>query len=57
MINLKRQIIDFQGEIEQKDAELDFLKKKMKNTKINELEIELEITKAHMSSLKSFIDA
>ena len=44
VMNLKRQITDLQGVIEQRDEEIDFLKKKMKLTKINELEAELEIT-------------
>lgn len=35
-------MLDLQGQVEAKDAEIDFFKKKMKNTKINELQMELE---------------
>lgn len=37
-----------QLEIQNKDAELNFLKKKMKLTKMNELEAELDIAKEHL---------
>ena len=54
-MNLKRQVQDLQGQIEQKDGELDFLKKKIKLTKIVELEAELEVAYQHLYSLRAHI--
>lgn len=42
--------------MQNKDGELDFIKKKIKVTKINELEIELDVTKNHLEHLRQFID-
>lgn len=39
----------------EKDEEIEKLKKKMKNTKINELELELEETHGHLERLRNFI--
>ena len=54
-MNLKRNLIDMQGQLQEKDAEIDKLKKKMKYTKINELEAELEESHLHLERLRSFI--
>ena len=48
---------DMQTEIAQKDSELDFVKKKMKNTKINELETEVEILNDHILQMKQYIES
>lgn len=39
-----------------KDQELEFLKRKLKTTKINELEIELEVTQNHLIAIKQYYD-
>ena len=44
-----------QGQLQEKDAEIDKLKKKMKYTKINELEAELEESHLHLERLRNFI--
>ena len=45
-----------QSQIQERDAEIDKLKKKMKYTKINELEIELEESHLHLERLRNFIN-
>ena len=55
-MNLKRNLVDMQSQIQERDAEIDKLKKKMKYTKINELEIELEESHLHLERLRNFIN-
>jgi len=35
---------------------MELLKRKLKNTKINELEAELEVTKGHLFQMKAYIE-
>ncbi|CDW84015.1 UNKNOWN [Stylonychia lemnae] len=55
-LNLKRQIQDLQGQMEMKDQELDYTRKKIKFTKIAELEIELETHKEHAMRLSQIVN-
>ncbi len=53
--NLRRQVSDMQNQLEAKDQELDWMKKKMKYTKINEIEVELETYKEQLQRLTTII--
>eukprot|EP00347_Sterkiella_histriomuscorum_P004826 403358941 len=52
VMNLKRNMSDLQAQLQEKDFELDKLKKKMKFTKIQELEIELQEKDRLMSEMQ-----
>lgn len=52
VVNLKRQVHDLTVEIQNKDNEIEFLKRKMKNTKINELCLEVDVLSEHLGKLR-----
>jgi uncharacterized radical SAM superfamily protein len=55
-MNLKKQIKEIEKEIKLKSNEHDFLKKNMKITKINELDVDISIMNEELVKIKRFIE-
>jgi len=54
-MNLRRTVQDLQFQLQAKEEESEFLKRKIKNTKLAEYEIELDTMREHLQRLRMVI--
>ena len=54
-MNLRRTVQDLQQQLQAREEETEFLKRKMKITKLNEYEVEVETMKEHMLRMRKII--